>query len=131
MAWGPAVAMMAIIFIASSIPDVRALPGGFSDKSWHSMVYALLGAMMLRGFARARWTGVTLAGALAAVALSVLYGVSDEWHQSFVPGRSPDVYDVGADAAGATIGVAAAAALAFIVRRWGIVESPPRPERPE
>jgi VanZ family protein len=123
--------MMAIIFIASSIPDVRALPGGFSDKSWHSTGYALLGAMMLRGFAGGRWIGVTVARALAAVVLSVLYGVSDEWHQSFVPGRSPDVYDVAADAIGATIGVAAAAASAFIVRRWGIVESPPRSERPE
>jgi VanZ family protein len=33
-----------------------------------------------------------------------LYGASDEWHQSFVPGRYPAVSDWLADAAGIVIG---------------------------
>jgi VanZ family protein len=45
------------------------------------------------------------AGAWLAV---VAFGISDEWHQSFVPGRSADVLDVLADAAGGALGVAAA-----------------------
>jgi VanZ family protein len=37
--------------------------------------------------------------------LAVLYGLSDEWHQSFVPGRTPDVVDILTDAIGAAIGL--------------------------
>ena len=35
------------------------------------------------------------------VGLGVLYGVSDEWHQSFVPGRTAEWGDVRANAIGA------------------------------
>jgi len=35
-----------------------------------------------------------------AFAIAFLYGVSDEIHQYFVPGRHPDVLDVVADASG-------------------------------
>jgi VanZ family protein len=40
-----------------------------------------------------------------AVILVTVYGVLDEVHQHFVPGRTPDVYDVMSDAAGAMLGV--------------------------
>jgi VanZ family protein len=123
--------MMVVIFVASSVQDVGPLPGGLSDKSWHSAGYAVLGALMLRGLAAARWSRVTVLRAAAAVVLSTLYGVSDEWHQSFVPGRSPDVLDVAADAVGSTIGALAVLAAAAAVRRWGIVDRWPRPGRPE
>jgi VanZ family protein len=39
--------------------------------------------------------------ALLAWALAVLYAISDEWHQFYVPGRYSDVRDVLVDAAGA------------------------------
>jgi VanZ family protein len=44
--------------------------------------------------------------ALAALALSSLYAISDELHQVFVAGRSPDVLDWVADSAGALAAVA-------------------------
>jgi VanZ family protein len=37
--------------------------------------------------------------------LAVLYGLSDEWHQSFVPGRTPDIVDIVTDAFGAAVGL--------------------------
>ena len=40
-----------------------------------------------------------------AFALTVLYGVSDEVHQSFVPGRGPSLIDIAFDAVGAMLGV--------------------------
>ena len=40
-----------------------------------------------------------------AFVLTVLYGVSDEAHQAFVPDRTPSLADVGLDAAGAMLGV--------------------------
>ena len=35
------------------------------------------------------------------ILLAAMYGVSDEFHQKFVPGRTPDVFDAAADTAGA------------------------------
>jgi VanZ family protein len=76
-----------------------------SDKAGHSIGYAMLGALVLRALARARWNNVTWKTALLAVAITTVYGVSDEWHQAFVPGRSPDPFDVVADMTGAATAV--------------------------
>jgi VanZ family protein len=119
---------MAAIFIASSI-TIGTLPGGVSDKSWHSLAYALLGVLMLYPLAEGSLAGVTWRRAILAVVLAAAYGVSDEIHQSFVPGRSPEVLDVVADAAGATGGVALCA-LAAAARAWGILKSSSHPSEP-
>ncbi len=103
---------MAVIFAASSIPNLGPLPGGVSASFGHSIGYALLGVLLLRALARGRLSGVTWGRALAAIALATLYGVSDEAHQSFVPGRSPDRFDVLADCVGAALAV-------MLVRRRG------------
>lgn len=120
--WGPVVLQMAIIFTASSIPDLGPLPAGISDESGHSIGYALLGALLLRALAGGRLGGVTRSRVLASIGLATFYGVSDEFHQSFVPGRSPDVHDVLADFIGAALAVGAAALAAAAVR-WGILKS--------
>jgi VanZ family protein len=104
---------MGLIFIISSIPYVSRLPGDMSDKTGHFIGYGILGVLMLRALARGRVVGVTLRAAVVAILLSAAYGVSDECHQYFVPGRSSDVHDVAADAAGA-----AAAALGL----WAILK---------
>jgi VanZ family protein len=109
--WGPVALQMAVIFMASSIPNLGRLPGGVPDWFGHGAGYAILGGFGLRAFAGGRLRGVTIAAALAAVALCVAYGVSDEVHQLFVPGRSAELADVAADAAGAA--VAAAVGLAW------------------
>ncbi len=111
---------MALIFAASSIPNLRNLPGGMSDKSGHSIGYAMLAGVLLRAFAGGRLRGVTWKAGLSAIVLATLYGVSDEFHQLFVPGRSADPYDVLADCVGATIGVAIGG-LASAAHRWGIL----------
>jgi len=113
---------MAVIFAFSSISRLGALPGGVSDWMGHSLGYALLGALLLRALARGRLSGVTGRRALAAVLLATLYGVSDEAHQAFVPGRSPDRFDVLADALGAALAVALCVTAAH-ARRWGILKT--------
>lgn len=120
--WLPAIAQMAVIFAASSIPDLGPMPGGISDKSGHSIGYAILGALLLRALARARWPGVTWKTVLLAIVIATVYAVSDELHQWFVPGRSPDVLDVVADMTGAAIAVAIIGAAAA-GRAWGILKS--------
>src|SRR5690606_5298744 len=42
---------------------------------------------------------------LLAIGLSLLYAISDEWHQSFTPGRNPSALDVAIDVVGSVIGL--------------------------
>jgi hypothetical protein len=112
--WGPVALQMVLIFAASSIPELRNLPGGMSDKSGHGIGYAILGAVLIRALAGGRLTGVTWRRAGLTVLLATLYGVTDEFHQAFVPGRAPDWLDVLADCFGAAFAVAVIAAIARV-----------------
>lgn len=97
--WLPVLAWMALIFAFSAQPTLPSLPGAWLDvlfkKGAHFGVYAVLAALCWRALMprRAAWGWAWL--------LAVLYACSDEWHQSFVPGRHPAVTDVLIDAAGA------------------------------
>jgi VanZ family protein len=84
--------------------------------------YFLLGALLARALAGGEWSGYSWWKASAAWALSAAYGVTDEWHQSFVPGRTPDVGDWLADAVGAAAGVivATGVARARVARRRAV-----------
>lgn len=100
----------AAIFILSGIPAERMPDGRFwrFDKLIHAVVYGGLGLLLFRAL-RMRHPGLGRVGAAAAATLGAsLYGASDEWHQSFVPGRHASVLDLIADAAGALIAVSAA-----------------------
>jgi VanZ family protein len=117
--WLPALAQMAIIFGASSIPDLTTLPGGLSDHTGHFVGYALLGALVLRARAGGVWRGVTAQIGWQAWLVAAVYGVTDEFHQRFVHGRTPDVHDWMADAAGAGVAVIIGVVAAFGARLEG------------
>jgi VanZ family protein len=108
---------MAAIFAASSLSAVPSLPGGLSDYTGHFIGYTLLAALAMRGFARGRWSGVNGRSGWQAVVMSSLYGVTDEFHQSFVPGRSPTVADWCVDTLGACVGVGLVMAAAWFAGR--------------
>lgn len=101
--WLPAVAAMVAIFWVSAVPDLAAPPGGMSDKTGHFLAYGLLGGLCLRAVTAARWQQVTPTRAAVSWALAAVYGVTDEIHQSFVPGRTPAFDDWVADASGAAL----------------------------
>ena len=115
--WGPAVAQMGVIFFLSSLSE-PPLPEGISDHAGHSLGYAILGVLVLRALAGASWQGVTLLRGAATVAWCTFYGMSDEWHQSFVPGRTPAWDDVAADLRGALLGAAFVLILHIINKLW-------------
>jgi VanZ family protein len=73
-------------------------------KAGHFTEYAILAALVHHALGVARqWSaGRRL---LVALLLAALYAASDEWHQSFVPGRSPAVTDVVIDTCGALTGL--------------------------
>ncbi len=113
--WGPVIVYMAVIFAGSSASKLPDLPSGISDKMAHAGEYAVLGLVLVRALAGRRWLAVPAPRALAAVALAALYGISDEFHQSFVPHRDVEVGDVIADTVGASASVGA-------LWLWGIIK---------
>ena len=115
--WGPAILQMALIFGASSIPNLQGLPAGVSDKTGHFVGYAILGVCVLHAVVADRWAGVTRRHAWQALAISSIYGMFDEFHQRFVPGRSPDVNDWIADTLGAGAAILVLLILAALNRR--------------
>jgi VanZ family protein len=87
------------------------------DKLLHALEYAVLGGLLVPAL---RAAGLGSRGAvLAAVTLASLYGASDEFHQSFVPGRDADVLDWVADTLGASAGAAAVSASIALRRARG------------
>jgi VanZ family protein len=115
---------MAFIFASSSVPGSQ-IPGAMWDKLAHLLVYAALGVFYMLPLSHGRLSGITGTKAGAAIVLSFLYGLSDEVHQMFTPGRTPDILDVVADTTGASLGVAAVVVLALLTRALGLT-SPPR-----
>ncbi|HEX7087440.1 MAG TPA: VanZ family protein [Vicinamibacterales bacterium] len=112
--WTPPVLYAAAIFMFSAISDPPGLPGDVSDKWQHALAYAGLTLLLIRAFAGGNWRGVTVRACVLSLVVAVLYGVTDELHQLFVPGRHADVMDLAADALGAT-------AAAVLAGGWGRV----------
>ena len=113
--WIPAIAWAAMLFALSSQPVLPSAPG-VNDKMAHALGYGLLGVLCLIGLTEGEWRRITWRRGLAAVALATVYGATDEFHQSFVPGRSPDVADLMADTVGAALAVAVMGASAILLR---------------
>ena len=113
--WGPVAAYMALIFVLSAQPQ-PPLPPQISDKQGHGIGYAGLAVTVSRALGGGLLKGTTLPVAAAAWTIATAYAATDEWHQSFVPGRSADVNDWYADAIVALIGAGACWA-------WGIIRA--------
>ena len=107
---------MALIFGLSSIPDVPTLPvpQAVTDKHLHVLLYFGFGLLLTRALSKGLGSRVALMTAILVTVLAALYGVSDEFHQSFVPPRQVDALDVVAD----TVGGALAG---FGLYAWGII----------
>ena len=120
LVWGPAAALMALLFLVSSIPGSSPWLWRGGGRAGHVVAYAVLGALLVHAFAGGRWRAVRIGHAAGALLAAVLFGVSDELHQRFVAGRAWDLLDVGADAVGALAGV-------LFVWACGIVLSIRRP----
>jgi VanZ family protein len=104
--WFPPLLYMAAIFhFSSESQPLPALTEHVWDKLLHLTEYAGLGFLWCRAL-RSERLGWPAATALAVLA-SIIYGASDEWHQSFVPLRDSSIRDWFADALGGSVGAAA------------------------
>ena len=122
--WIPALLWMGVIFWLSSrtgdqlggmIPWFQKFLPFMNSFDWgHFVAYYILALLMAYAFgAKAEhWSFKAL-----VVLLCVLYGVTDEYHQSFVDGRTPDAKDVRNDGIGALLAMLTLS-IPFIKRKW-------------
>jgi len=73
------------------------------QNTLHVPAYAVLAWAW--SWALGAWLRAPAARAISACAIASVYGVIDEWHQSFVPGRFASLTDVTLDVAGAVLGI--------------------------
>ncbi len=124
--WLPLIAWIAVIFTASTdvfsaqhtgsvieaiisvivghpLPSEQFEPLHFAiRKLAHLTEYAILGALAFRALRRDE-EGWDRRWAMAAIAIALAVAASDEYHQNFVPSRTPSPVDVAIDTVGAAI----------------------------
>lgn len=119
-AWLPVLTWAALIFGLSAQPNLRFVSDAGLDfvvrKIGHMGVFGILALLVWRAL------GMTTAWRqprtwMVALGLAVLYAISDELHQGFVAGRHPSPVDVGIDAAGAVLAIAAVGVVGAVRRR--------------
>jgi VanZ family protein len=108
--WVPVVAWMAVVFFFSSLSNLGRA-ARVPDWISHPIEYGLGAVLLCRALAGERRGPLPMSTALTATLLVTAYGVTDEYHQSFVPGRTSDFADVIKDLAGA-------ATASLLYRRW-------------
>lgn len=108
LSWLYVILWCGIIFLFSSIPNLRIEELGFWDfilrKIFHITEYAVLSILLVNalfvsvGFKKSNIY-------LLSFVLGVLYAISDEIHQYFVPGRFFSIVDILIDSIGVTVGI--------------------------
>ena len=108
--WALVVAWMAVVFFFSSLSHL-GLAAQTPDWISHPVEYGIGAVLVCRALEGGRRRPLTASTALTAIVLTTAYGVTDEYHQSFVPGRTSDPMDVVKDLAGAAAG-------SLLYRQW-------------
>ena len=110
----PAIIWAIVIFIESSIADLAppTLEIEYQDKIAHIIVFGILGYLITRAFYYNSTSNIRKFAALLSIIVALLYGISDEIHQYYVPGRYSEFGDVVADFIGILL-----AQLFFVYRR--------------
>ncbi len=97
------------LFVQSSIPSSDLPEWEFltHDKLLHVLAYVIFAYTVHRGIIHQQhFPGLVRHAYLVTLLIIAVYGVSDEVHQSFVPGRQSSVWDWVADCVGAMVFVA-------------------------
>jgi VanZ family protein len=105
--WIKVIAWMAVIFVVSSIPksSIPKVKIFEFDKIFHMAEFLILAVLLSRAIGASFSNISFMKTAILAIIVSAFYAVFDEWHQKFIPGRVPDIFDFIVDFIGASIGV--------------------------
>ena len=118
VAWLPSIVVMVGIFVVSGMSS-PPMSSEIPDLGAHAGVYAVLGASFVFGLVGANWRRVTFKTVVLAIICAFVYGISDEFHQSFVPGRTAEFRDVIADFCGAAVGTGATLVWSIVLTSRG------------
>ena len=124
--WLPPIGYMIAIFSVSNLSNPQ-IGGETPDYVLHALEYFVLALFLMRlllslspqqfpEIARLSWQQMCLLGMM----MSMMYGISDEIHQYFIPGRHCSLHDVFADAAGSAL----AFGIAFLDMRYVVHAAP-------
>lgn len=107
--WLPVYVYAAFIFFLSSCSALPFVSFGslhffHADKLLHLAEYAILSCLIARAAKNSEHQGLKRHFRIFAVTAALFYGVTDEFHQYFVPGRCVEFLDVVADGIGAYLG---------------------------
>ena len=112
----PVLAYAGLIFLFSSISTLPyVIPSFFGfDKLAHFSEYYVFGCLICRWLLAERNHFANRHSFALTIVIGTCYGLSDEWHQSFVPGRHATLWDALYDALGV---VTAAVTYPLIIKR--------------
>jgi VanZ family protein len=102
----PLIVYLVLVFYMSSGPVHSPVLKAIRDYILHGAEYCGLYILVFRAIHEGLHSKPGRGGYWLAALLTVLYGISDEFHQSFVPTREASLRDVMADGAGAMFGIA-------------------------
>ena len=102
----PVVLWMALMYYSSSIHgiDMPKIDIPNIDKLFHLIEYFILGALLVRAFANSSDKVNFRTIFLLSILIASIYGALDEFHQRFVSGRSPEIFDLLSDIMGSFLG---------------------------
>lgn len=104
--WLPVALWAGVIFSLSSLRVTPSSNVYWQDflvkKTAHIVEYAILFIFSYRAFLNTTELG-RARSAIFALLFVIFYGVSDEYHQSFTPGREPKIRDVLIDSIGGSL----------------------------
>jgi VanZ family protein len=89
----------------------------YPDKTVHVILYALFGSLLYLTLINSPYPSSRDHAMLFAITIGILYGMSDEFHQAFVPGKTVSILDLAADG----LGVALAQTFIFIKDKLCII----------
>ncbi len=75
----------------------------YPDKVLHAILYAGFGFLLYLTIKNSSHKTLNKYAFMFAIMIGTIYGISDEFHQSFVPGRTASINDLFADTMGLTI----------------------------
>jgi VanZ family protein len=97
----PAILYATLIFILSASPSISPPPGFvLEDKIYHFIEYGIFSLLLFLAFYNSRKEFLRRNVFLLSCIVGMTYGLSDEIHQSLVPGRSCEFLDFVADCLG-------------------------------
>jgi len=113
-AWLPACVWMGLIYYLSSLPGLKTASDPLLDLILRKLAHFSFYAAGFLTYFRGVNFGRHQSNYLLPFLLTVLYAISDEFHQGFVPQRQPDYRDILIDTGGAAVA-------ALLVSRFNVL----------